>query len=353
MQVVRFSNPTDAPISSHTAANYANRLIRESLIGVSRWTETARMLVAVHAAHDNAVILEGERGTGKKLLARLVHRSSSRHEGPFVSVALGSTTDEVARAVLFGSAQMRSDAALCGEKGLAELAQGGTLYIDGLSEISPSLTDDIVRLAERRGFNREGERPVRILLGWTIHSGSCRSRTTFNAGTSGLAFERIQIPPLRERTDDIEALAEHFIKERCGRMGKELRKISPEAMRTLRGYDWPRNVSELRTLVNQLVKQLSPPSIDVSLLPAYLRGSGGTKSLLPAYLLGSGVTTSLLPASGLDLDDEVRRVEVDLICAALRQSRGLQNKAAQLLRVKPTTLFMKIRRYGIDVGVFR
>jgi two-component system response regulator AtoC len=134
-------------------------------------------------------------------------------------------------------------------------------------------------------------------------------------------------------------LAEHFIRERCSQMGKELREISPEAMKVLRRYDWPQNVKELRTLANQLVKQLTPPSIDVSLLPAYLSGMCGERRLLPA--------------SGLDLDNEVKRVEVDLICAALRQSHGLQNKAAQLLRIKPTTLFMKIRRHGIDVGAFR
>jgi DNA-binding NtrC family response regulator len=338
MQVIRFSNQAVAPIFSHTTADYASQLIGKSLIGVSRWTETARMLVAAHAAHDNAVILEGERGTGKKLLARLIHRFSSRHEGPFVSLALGSTSDEVARAVLFGSARHQSDDVPGGEKGLTELTQGGTLYIDGLSDISPSLTDDIVQLAERKGINYEGERSVRILLGWGIQSGFCRSSASVNSGT-GLDCERIQIPPLRERPDDIGALAEHFIRERCGQMGKELREISPEAMKVLRRYDWPQNVKELRALVNQLVKQLAPPSIDVSLLPAYLAGMFGEKRLLPA--------------SGLDLDNEVKRVEVDLICAALRQSHGLQNKAAQLLRIKPTTLFMKIRRHGIDVGAFR
>jgi transcriptional regulator with GAF, ATPase, and Fis domain len=87
------------------------------------------------------------------------------------------------------------------------------------------------------------------------------------------------------------------------------------------------------------VKQLTPPSIDVSLLPNYLTSTCGERRLLPD--------------SGLDLDDEVKRVEVDLICAALKQSHGLQNKAAQLLRIKPTTLFMKIRRHGIDVEAFR
>jgi len=339
MQVIRFSNPSDALISSLTTEDYGSQLAGEGLIGISNWTQAARMLVAVHASHDNAVILEGERGTGKKLLARLIHRFSSRHEGPFVSLTLGSTSDDVARAVLFGPARDRSVCVASGDKGLAELAQGGTLYIDGLSDISPSLTDDIVQLAERRRIDYEGERPVRVLLGRVVQSGFCRSTATDNAASTGLDYERIQIPPLRERPDDIEALAVHFIRERCEQAGKELRKISPEAMKALRAYDWPRNVTELRALVNQLVRQVSPPSIEVALLPAYLAGPYGAKCLLPA--------------SGLDLDNEVKRVEVDLICAALKQSRGLQNKAAQLLRIRPTTLFMKIRRHGINVEAFR
>ena len=339
MQVVRFSNQAGAPISSNVSVDYVSELAESSLIGVSRWIQTARMLVAVHAAHDNAVILEGERGTGKKLLARLIHRFSSRQEGPFVSLKLGSASDEVAHAALFGQSRERSVVGTGENNGLAELARGGTLYIEGLSDTSSSLTDEIVRLAERRRIDHEGASPVRILVGRVVQAGLGRWTANASAASTGLDYERIQIPPLRERTDDIEALALHFIRERCEQTGKELRKISPEAMKALRDYDWPRNVTELRTLVNQLVKQMSPPSIDVALLPAYLAGPYATKSLIPD--------------TGLDLDNEVKRVEVDLICAALKQSHGLQNKAAQLLRIKPTTLFMKIRRHGIDVGAFR
>jgi DNA-binding NtrC family response regulator len=338
MQVISFNNSVDATISGQTAAAFDSEIIRESLIGISRWTETARRLIALHATHDRPVILEGERGTGKEFLARLIHRSGSRHEGPFLSLAVGSTSDEVARAVLFGSSQVRQDDVLCCEKGLAELAQGGTLYIGGLSEISSSLTDDIIQLAERRGFDAEGEKPVRVLLGWSSPSEPYPSGTTFT-GPADFGYERIQIPPLRERPEDIEVLAEHFTQQLCRQMGKEVRKISPEAGKALRRYDWPQNVSELRILMIQLVRQLTPPSIDVS--------------LLPAYLLGPEANKGLLPATGLDLENEVRRVEVDLICAALKQSRGFQSRAAQLLQVKPTTLFMKIRRYGIDVDAFR
>ena len=337
MQVRTNSTTPVAPLSSHTAVEYGSSLVRDTLIGISRWADTARMLLRIHAAHDNAIILEGEPGTGKQLLARLIHRSSARRDGPFVVLSLHSNADDVARDALFG-ARKPSKVAGEEEKGLAELAHGGTLYIDGLSEVSHALTADIVQLADRRTFFDEAEPPVRVMLGFSIQPGSYGPRSASAVASKGLDYERIRIPPLRERPDDIELLAQYFLQELCQQFGKEPRTISADAMAALRAYDWPRNVSELRALMRQLVKQAIPPSIDVPLLPAYMAGA---------------VENASLPAAGLDLEDEVRRVEVDLIRAALRQSHGYQNKAAQLLHLKPTTLFMKIRRYGIDVEAFR
>ena len=333
MQVARLSNQAFAPISFSPSQDYPSALTGQSIIGISKWTQTARMLAEIHAVHDNAVILEGEHGTGKKFLARVIHQSSSRRDGPFVSLMLGSTTDELARSVLFGNDEEPRTGIESGDKGLAKRAGGGTLYIEAGADISPSLLDSIVRLAGHHRMNSEGVGTVRILLGRVVPAGIGSTSST------DLDYERIQIPPLRDRPEDIEALAAHFIRVRCEQSGKELRRLSPEAVRALRGYDWPRNVSELRTLVQQLVNQVSPPSIEVGLLPAYVAGPYRTQSLIPA--------------AGLDLDNEVKRIEVDLICAALKQSRGLQNKAARLLRIKPTTLFMKIRRHGIDVEAFR
>ena len=337
MQVIGLGhNAPGLPISSLTSEHYESADPFETLIGSSRWAETARMLVSVHAEHNSTVILKGETGTGRKFLARLIHRCSARRNGPFVVLALGSISDEVARAALFGPENPRTSD--LGEKGLAHRLEGGTLYIEEVSRLSPSLMNDVIRLAQRGNFDRNGDRPVRILLGSSVNNGPCQSASKGDA-SAGLDYEQILIPPLRERPDDIEALAVHFIRERCERAGKEFRKISNEAMKALRAYDWPRNVTELKTLVSQMVQHASPPCIDVTQLPVYLAGPIRAKCLLPD--------------SGVDLENEVRRVEVDLICCALRQSHGLQNKAAQLLRLKPTTLFMKIRRLGIDVAAFR
>ncbi len=339
MQSVKYSFPIDERVASKPTAEDAFQLINESLIGVSRWAETARRLVAAYAAQDNAVILEGEPGTGKKLVATLIHRCSARREGPFVSIALGSTTDGVARAVLFGSPEAHADESLPGEKGLLELAQKGTLYLDWVSDDAPSFTDEVVRLIERSRFNSHGEGRVRIILGWEIQSGFYRSNVPGSV-RNAFGFEPMRIPALRERADDIEALAVRFIKQSCQQTGKELRTLCPEVVNALRSYDWPKNVAELKTLVNRLISQSPPPSIDVSLLPAYmLDRRDGNRHLLPPL--------------GLDLANEVKQYEIDLICAALKHSCGLQAKAARLLRIRATTLFMKIQRYGIDVEKFK
>lgn len=333
MQVIRHSNSANTFFAHNSIIDYSTTRIDESLVGVSKWTEDSRMLVSLHSTHDDTVIIVGERGTGKKLIARLIHRNSARRKGPFVSLSLGSITEDVARSILFGSNEYETPDNGTADKGLLEQAQGGTLYISGVSAVSRVFIDEILR----RSFNNR-ERAVRILFGWCVRTGPDRSEPD-ELRFIDFDCERIEIPPLRRRKDDIEALADYFIKQYCEQSGREQRKISPEAMDALCHYDWPRNVTELKTLASQMVKQLDAPPIDVRNLPTYLAG--------PAR------TVNPLPSSGLDLDDEVKRVEVDLICAALRQSHGLQNRAAQLLRIKPTTLFMKIKRYGIDVGVFR
>jgi DNA-binding NtrC family response regulator len=327
----------DGPVAEHKTVDRASQIIREGLIGPSRWAEQARRLIAAHSANDKTVIFEGEPGTGKRLLARLIHQCSGYSQGPFVSVALGSTTDEVARSVLFGPPRTQVDDLPGSEKGLIGLAVGGTLYIDGLLDTSPGLICDVARFIDDAGLNRKGDGSVRIVLGSTNHFGY-QSRTSISRA-QGISGERIQIPPLRERPDDIEALAAHFVKQRCEQLRKELRAISQSAVSALINYDWPRNVAELRLVVNHLVRQSGPPSLDVALLPAYMQGPGDSEKTLAAF--------------ELDLDEEVKQFEINLICAALRRSRGLQNKAALLLRIRPTTLFMKIKRYGIEVADFR
>lgn len=339
MQVVKYSLPPETPFAIDTLADDPSQLIEERLIGVSGWAEKARRLVAIHATHDNTVNLEGESGTGKGFIAALIHQCSARREGPFVSLSLGSASEDLVCSVLFGSSQTSSPEDLSDGRGLIELARQGTIYVEGLLNPASSLAGHIVNLLRQSRFNNRRESQARILVGWEIQPCSYHS-TIPNDLRNGRDFESISIPPLRERTDDIDALAVHFVKQRCRETQRELRAVTPETLNALRSYDWPRNVLELKTLVRAMVNQTRPPVIDVSLVPAYVRDRMVCDSVI-------------FPASGLDLGDEIKRREIELICAALKHSRGLQAKAARLLHTKATTLFMKIQRYGIDVEGFR
>src|SRR6266404_701856 len=125
MQVVKYSSPPETPFAIDTRADDASQLIEERLVGVSGWAENARRLVAIHATHDNTVNLEGEPGTGKGFIAGLIHQCSARREGPFVSLSLGSTSEELACSVLFGSSQTSSAEEAIDGRGLTELAREG------------------------------------------------------------------------------------------------------------------------------------------------------------------------------------------------------------------------------------
>jgi len=161
MQVIRHSNSANTFFAHNSIIDYSTTRIDESLVGVSKWTEDARMLVSLHSTHDDTVIIVGERGTGKKLIARLIHRNSARRRGPFVSLSLGSITEDVARSSLFGSNENETKDSFTSDKGLLEQAQGGTLYISGISAISRDFIDEILRRSlnnRERGMQRERRR---------------------------------------------------------------------------------------------------------------------------------------------------------------------------------------------------
>lgn len=307
--------------------------VPEQLIGVSTWAQSARKLVSIHARHDGPVIIEGEPGTGKGFLARLIHRAGRFQECPFVMLVAGKSSERLANDVLLDLLSP-SDTGL----GAIGLPGGSTLYLEVSPDSEETFLSDAISYVDE--YNRgcaSTDLKVRLLIGRaTRHSTGNLSLD----GSGRLDCETMRIPALRFRTDDIEPLARHFINQYCQQTGKEMRQVSPDAMNALRRYDWPRNVSELKTLVQRTVSQSKPPLVEASLLPAYM--SAGCKT-----------EGCVLPSDGIDLAGEVERYEVSLICAALQQCKGRQNAAAQLLRLKPTTLFMKLKRYDIEPAQFR
>ncbi|HWP42047.1 MAG TPA: sigma 54-interacting transcriptional regulator [Blastocatellia bacterium] len=310
------------------------RSIRERLIGESRWAESARKAILAHAAHNNPVVIEGEPGSGKELIARLIHENSARREGPFVSIAFDCVSEESIETVLFGPGRKYMPSCASTQGGLIKSADGGTLYLSGALSISASLRARIAHFIERGELNcDEGDRvefsDVRILFGTRL---PIQPDEVASLGVS----DTIRVLPLRQRREDIEPLARSFVTRFCEETGREIREISPEAMISLCNYDWPGNVAELRGVIWESILKSGPPRIEQWLLPVHITSL-------------SGFNGETIPERGINLAEELERIEVKLLRAALKQSHGVQYKAAQLLGLKPTTLNMKLSRYGIDV----
>jgi DNA-binding NtrC family response regulator len=319
--------------------------VKERLIGVSRWATTARAALAAHAAHDSPIIIQGEPGTGKEFLARFIHESSARCQGPFVTISCESVSEESIEAALFGWIRVLPSGHNRTQRGLVESAAGGTLYINGFSTFSSALKVKLARLIQYQEFRRLGDdiletADVRLSLGSTPISRSGAEEEMELDGTVIAVSEILSIPPLRRRRVDIEPLARHFIKQFCRQFGKEQREIAADTIALLRRYDWPGNVSELKRVIEQMIQRSAPPCLEPSLLPASLAQS-------------SNPATGPLPPAGVNLAEETERFQRALICAALKQCSGVQAKAARVLGLKLTTLNTKIARYGINVALFK
>ncbi len=315
------------------------RTIKENLPGQSRWVSEARALVASHAAHHNPLILSGEPGTGKKHLARLIHDCSERRKEPFVSISFGEVSEESLDAVLFGTIKTLPSGRFYTYKGLVEKAAGGTLYIEGVLNFPPVLRAKISRLIHLHEFTRYQDQladsaDVRVIIGHTREPSSENGDTVF-AELSLSINDVILLPPLRNRRDDIEALSKYFLKECCASGGKELRELARDTSTLLRSYDWPGNVRELKRVIEHAVMRSTPPPIETDLLPEYLQQ--------PSAFNGYSI-----PQSGIDFNEAVKQFEIAAIKAALKQCRGIQAQAAQMLGLKPTTLNAKIKLYEIN-----
>ncbi|HEV8481956.1 MAG TPA: sigma 54-interacting transcriptional regulator [Blastocatellia bacterium] len=319
--------------------------LQERVIGASRWAAEARTRLAAHAAHDNTVILEGEPGTGREFLARMIHKCSARSKGPFVAISFDSVSDESAEAALFGSVRSLPTGPRLIHPGLVESAEGGIVYIADASKLSFSLRANISRLIQYNEFRRSGDvsvqrSNVRIMLGSTSRLDAGLGKEWSLVRTEVRVGDVLFVPPLRERPEDIEPLISHFVKQACEQTGREVRQVAPEAMAVMRRHLWPGNVAELRGMVEQMVQRCAPPMIGLSHLPAHIADS-------PESVQYG------LPPSGLDLINEVRKYEMAILCAALKQCHGVQKKTATLLGLKPTTLNMKLKAYEIDASAYK
>ncbi len=305
--------------------------------------KTAQVLAACEKVGptDSTVLLAGETGTGKELLARFLHDQSPRQEGPFVTVNCAAVPETLLESELFGHEKGAFTGAHRRKRGRFELADGGTLFLDEIGEIPLALQSKLLRVLEARTFERLGSNDpvsvdVRIVaatnrdLPASVKEGAFREDLYYR-----LAVVPIHVPPLRERPEDVADLVEHFLDEFRRTVGKNVTGFTAEALAALKAYAWPGNIRELKNLVERVVVLAEG-------------GKAGLESL-PAHLMeGAGIASGPAPSwDGRPLAEIVCDVERVCIEKALERAGGKKIEAARLLGISRPTLDKKLKAFGL------
>ena len=329
-----------------------NRALKEQLqtrfgfgkiIGKSRAIQQVFDLIRLAAPSKSNILILGESGTGKELVAKSIHHNSKRRDGPFVTVNSGSMPADLLESNLFGHVKGSFTGAISNKKGLFELANGGSIFFDEIGNIPMETQAKLLRVIQEKEFMRLGgvdvlTSDVRIVaatnanLEELVENGAFREDLYYR-----LNVITINIPPLRKRAEDIPLIAQAFLENYGRENEKKLREISSAAMQLLLDYHWPGNVRELENAIERAVVLSRGDVLDVDLLPNAVRQ--------PTEL---SVKVAALPSNGLSLKEAVSAYERQLIVKALQASGGVQKKAAELLKVKPTTLHEMMKRLSIS-----
>lgn len=312
----------------------------EGLITQSPKMEEVLSLVARVAPSRSTVLIRGESGTGKGLIARIIHFQSPRSAGPMITINCAAIPETLLESELFGHEKGAFTGALFQHRGKFEQAQGGTLFLDEIGDLSPALQSKILRVIQEKTFERVGgnktlEVDVRIIsathqdLEGSIQEGRFRQDLYFRLNVVSLF-----LPPLRERREDIPLLIDHFIKKFSRQNSKPLLEVSKEARELLLRYPYPGNVRELENLVERAVVLGRGPLITSRDLPFHLKDSVGEP---PEGILTPNQT----------LPEQLEKLERHLIEQALKEMGGVQTRAAEKLGISERVLRYKLQKYSL------
>ncbi len=297
------------------------------------------------ARSDATVLITGESGTGKELLARAIHAASARGRHPFVPVNCGALPEGLLESELFGHVRGAFTGAVRDNKGLFQEATGGTLFLDEIGDLPLALQVKLLRALQERqvrpvGGSRELPIDVRVI---TATNADLRTLVDEGRFREDLYFRinviHLEIPPLRQRREDIPALTRLFVERTCARFGLPPKEIHRDAMTVLLTYSWPGNVRELENVIEQAVAMESSPLITVGSLPQRILGE-----LAAAPPRSTGM---VLPEEGLDLEAYTEAVRRELMRQALERCRGVQKDAARLLRMTYRAFRYHAEKYNL------
>lgn len=318
-----------------------NRLLRAHLqetagsgemVGQSLLMQDVASLVGKVAVTDSTILITGESGTGKELLAKSIHARSQRSSQPFIAVNCAAIPEGLLESELFGHVRGAFTDAVANRPGKFELANRGTIFLDEIGDMSPKLQVKVLRILQERTFEPVGSSKtqavdIRVIAATHQNLEEAVKNKSFREDLFyRLNVIPIHLPALRDRREDIPALAGHFLKKHGVRKGKEVTGISSDAMELLIRYPWPGNIRELENIIERLVVFKEKGEITPGDLPEEFQ-DGRSRS-------------------GKSFKDQVRDFEMRLIRKALQVSGGNKNRAAELLRIKRTTLIEKMKKIG-------
>lgn len=325
-------------------AELAQKYSYSNIIGKSEPMQRIFELIRLAAPSRSNILISGESGTGKELVAKAIHHASPRARMAFVTVNSGSLPPELLESNLFGHVKGAFTGAIASKRGLFEVADGGSVFLDEIGNINLDTQAKLLRVIQEKEFMRLGSVEtvrvdVRIIaatnadLAQIIRDGRFREDLFYR-----LNVINVSLPPLRRRREDILLLVAHFLEKYSEENRKKIKEVTPDALKILMDHAWPGNVRELENTIERAVVLSTGDRIGVDLLPEYLRFPRPTDQ-----------PTTIVPADGISLKDAVSRYERNMILQSLELANGVQKRAAELLQVKPSTLNEMMKRLGINM----
>lgn len=319
----------------------AKKYSLDSIVGKSSKMVALLETLKRISGHSSNVLILGESGTGKEVIARAIHHNSPRKRKPFVAINCAAVPENLMESELFGYRKGAFTDAVKDKRGLFEEANGGTLLLDEIGELSPQIQVKLLRTIQEREIQPIGEGApvpvdIRVIaatlrdLEQDIADGRFREDLYYR-----LNVIRIDIPPLRERIEDIPLLVEHFIEKHSVKMNFSQTSFAPMFIETLSKYAWPGNIRELENCIEHCLVMSKNGELSVDLLPSRISDSAVS------------VESILMPSDSLSIKEHTRWIEKNLITRALGKTGGNRTHAAKLLEISHRTLLYKLKEYGL------
>ena len=313
------------------------------LVGASPAMQKVYSAVQAVARTGASVVLRGESGVGKELVATAIVQCSDRANMPYVALNCSALPDTLMESELFGYERGAFTGADSAKPGLIELAHTGTVFLDEITALHPNLQGKLLRVLQERSVQRLGGRSAKKIdfrlitatnedLEDCVHKGRFREDLYFR-----INVVPIHVPPLRERKGDLPLLVDHFLRLYCAAVKKPLKTLKPDVLQILEDYKWPGNVRELENMVQRLVVMNDSSTITAEHLPQNL-----------LYSSTASQEAILIPEAGVDFDAEMERIEVAYLNAALRRTSGKKTAAAALLQIDPQRMKYLCRKHHIE-----